>query len=74
MTNAPVSQIRTVNNRVHSIILEGGEEMVCGHVVCAAGPWSAQIGQMVGLDIPVEPQRGQLAITEGWPLLNILHS
>jgi len=64
MTNAPVSQIRTVKNRVHSIILEGGEEMVCGHVVCAAGPWSGQIGQMVGLDVPIEPQRGQLAITE----------
>jgi len=45
-------------------VLEKGEEFVCGRVVCAAGPWSRQIGQMVGLDIPVEPQRGQIIVTE----------
>lgn len=64
LTNALVTQIKMVKGRVHSVVLEKGEEFVCGNVVCAAGPWSRQIGQMVGLDIPVEPQRGQIIVTE----------
>ncbi|TET92810.1 MAG: FAD-binding oxidoreductase [Desulfobacteraceae bacterium] len=64
LTNASVAQIKTVKRRVRSVVLEKGEEFVCGNVVCAAGPWSRQIGQMVGLDIPVEPQRGQIIVTE----------
>jgi sarcosine oxidase subunit beta len=64
LTNAPVAQIKTVKKRVHSVVLETEEEFVCGNVVCAAGPWARQIGQMVGLDIPIEPQRGQIIVTE----------
>jgi sarcosine oxidase subunit beta len=64
LTNASVVKIKTAGKRIHSLLLERGEEVVCRHVVCAAGPWSKQIGKMVGLDIPVEPQRGQLIITE----------
>ena len=67
LTNAPVSRIKTVGKRIHSVVLERGEEVVCGHLVCAAGPWSGQIGKMVGLDLPIEPQRGQLIITEQVP-------
>jgi sarcosine oxidase, subunit beta len=32
-------------------------------VVCAAGPWSASIGDMVGVDLPVEPLRRQIITT-----------
>ena len=64
LTDAPVARIKMVKGRAHSLILESGEEFICGHVVCAAGPWSKKIGQMVGLDIPIEPQRGQLLVTE----------
>jgi len=64
LTHASVAQIRMVKRRIRSVVLEKGEEFVCGRVVCAAGPWSRQIGQMVGLDIPVEPQRGQIIVTE----------
>jgi sarcosine oxidase subunit beta len=33
-------------------------------VVCAAGAWSGQIGDMVGITIPVTPVRRQIAFTE----------
>ncbi len=36
-------------------------------VVIAAGAWSRQIGELFGIDISVEPKRGQLLITEKTP-------
>jgi len=63
-TNAPVTQVKTAKRTIHSVVLESGEEIVCGQLVCAAGAWSRQIGKLVGLNIPIEPQRGQLLITE----------
>lgn len=35
-----------------------------GTVVCAAGPWSREIGEMAGLDLPVVPLRRQILTTE----------
>jgi sarcosine oxidase subunit beta len=32
-------------------------------VVCAAGPWSRRVGAMVGVELPVEPLRRQIAVT-----------
>jgi sarcosine oxidase, subunit beta len=32
-------------------------------VICAAGAWSARIGAMVGVELPVEPLRRQIAFT-----------
>jgi sarcosine oxidase subunit beta len=40
-----------------------------GVVVCAAGAWSAQIGAMVGVDLPVTPYRRQVVFTEPIPEL-----
>ncbi len=37
-------------------------------VVNAAGAWSAEIGRMVGVDIPIKPRRGHIAVTEPVPL------
>ncbi|WP_433479390.1 NAD(P)/FAD-dependent oxidoreductase [Spirillospora sp. CA-142024] len=36
-------------------------------VVCAAGPWSAAVGAMAGVDLPVEPLRRQIVFTEPIP-------
>jgi sarcosine oxidase subunit beta len=36
-------------------------------VVCAAGAYSAQVGEMVGLDLPVVPLRRQIVTTEQIP-------
>ena len=35
-----------------------------GTVVCAAGPWSRAVGAMGGVDLPVQPLRRQILITE----------
>ncbi|MFC8343562.1 NAD(P)/FAD-dependent oxidoreductase [Streptomyces sp. NPDC057280] len=36
-------------------------------VICAAGPWSRAVGRMAGVDLPVEPLRRQIAVTEPVP-------
>jgi len=36
-------------------------------VINAAGAWAGIIGTMIGLDIPINPKRGQLVITEKTP-------
>ena len=41
-----------------------GGEVRAGKVVLAAGIGNAKLGPMVGLDVPVRPQRGQLIVTE----------
>ena len=33
-------------------------------VVCCAGPWSVDVGKWVGLEVPIEPERHQILITE----------
>lgn len=33
-------------------------------VVCAAGAWSASVGEMVGVELPVRPLRRQIVVTE----------
>jgi len=38
--------------------------IIAGKVVLAAGVGNARLGPMVGLDVPVRPQRGQLIVTE----------
>ncbi|MEV5957139.1 FAD-binding oxidoreductase [Streptomyces sp. NPDC051987] len=38
-----------------------------GTVVCAAGAWSRTVGAMAGVDLPVQPLRRQIAVTEPVP-------
>ena len=60
------------DRRVERIEPAGGEfrlhtpkgELRAGKVVLAAGIANAKLGPMVGLDVPVRPQRGQLIVTE----------
>jgi sarcosine oxidase subunit beta len=41
-----------------------------GVVVCAAGAWSAAIGRMAGVDLPVTPERREIVVTEPVPGLD----
>ena len=36
-------------------------------VVNAAGPWASQIGEMVGIDVPVKPYRREIFVSEPFP-------
>jgi D-amino-acid dehydrogenase len=53
-----------------------GERIACGHAVVAAGAWSKELGRGLGLELPVEPQLGQIihlglagADTGAWPIV-----
>jgi sarcosine oxidase, subunit beta len=41
-----------------------------GVVVCAAGAWSAAVGAMAGVDLPVVPERRQIFVTQPIPGLD----
>jgi octopine oxidase subunit B len=41
-----------------------GGDVAAGKIVLAAGNGNARLGPMVGLDVPVRPQRGQIVVTE----------
>ncbi len=43
--------------------------ITAGAVVCAAGAWSAAIGEMAGVPLPVTPLRRQIVCTEPMPSL-----
>jgi D-amino-acid dehydrogenase len=58
----------------------GGETFRAGGVVIAGGAWSRDFGAQLGVQIPVEPQRGQIihldlpgVDTAGWPIINAFH-
>jgi len=61
-THTTVTGIDTAGDRV-TAVHTGHGPITCGAVLCAAGAWSAPIGAMVGVDLPVRPVRRQLALT-----------
>jgi D-amino-acid dehydrogenase len=53
-----------------------GERIACGRIVVAAGAWSKEIARRLDIDLPVEPQRGQIVhlglpgvATSAWPIV-----
>lgn len=66
LTESPVTGIRLANGRVEAVVTPAGE-IATRTVVITAGPWSGQIGRMVGLDIPIQPVRRQIAVTTPLP-------
>ena len=68
-TGVEVRAIRVLRGRVRGLDTVEGP-LACGAAVLAAGPWSAALAASAGLDLPVEPRKGQLALTgvagPGW--------
>jgi glycine oxidase ThiO len=65
-TGVEVTGLRVEGGRVRAALTRDGE--VGGDViVMAAGAWSPMLTRTIGLDIPVEPSRGQILITEPLP-------
>ncbi|MGH2538812.1 MAG: NAD(P)/FAD-dependent oxidoreductase [Candidatus Promineifilaceae bacterium] len=62
LTDAPVSAIQTAAGRVVAVETPAGR-IACGALVIAAGPWSAEVGRLAGLDVPVTPIRRQMLTT-----------
>jgi sarcosine oxidase, subunit beta len=45
------------------VVRAGGDDIVAGALVIAAGAWCGPIGALLGLDIPIVPVRGQMWAT-----------
>ena len=58
--NAEVKEILYENNRAIGVKLSNGDEIFCGTVVIANGPWSQFSQEWHDLEIPVIPLRGQI--------------
>ena len=65
-TETTVTGIKLEGDRVAGVITNRGE-IATRVVVNCAGPWAAQIGKMVGLDIPIVPLRRQFFTTDALP-------
>ncbi len=65
-TGTTVLDIETRSDRVTAVVTDQGT-VATGAVVCAAGAWSASVGDMVGVDLPVTPVRRQVMFTEPMP-------
>ncbi|MCF8008820.1 MAG: FAD-binding oxidoreductase [Halanaerobiales bacterium] len=50
--------------QVESVLLLGGEKIKTDNVINAAGVWAPEIGDMVGIDIPIRPRQGQILVAE----------
>ena len=66
LTHTEVTGIKVEAGRVVGVETATGR-VPCELVVNAAGTWAAEVGRMVGLDIPVRPVRGQIIGTETLP-------
>jgi sarcosine oxidase subunit beta len=66
LNNVEVTGIRVGGGRVQSVQTAHGS--IDTHVVLnAAGPWSAVVGKMAGVDLPIEPIRRQMFTTTPLP-------
>ncbi|MBN9563233.1 MAG: FAD-dependent oxidoreductase [Alphaproteobacteria bacterium] len=61
-----VTNVRVEKGRVVAVET-AAQRIRCDVVVNAAGAWAPQIARMVGIDLPVQPVRGQIIGTETLP-------
>jgi len=61
--NSPVQKILTKNGRVHGVKTKD-QTIECEYVVLATGMWSRQIGEDMGINIPLYPAEHFYVITE----------
>jgi glycine/D-amino acid oxidase-like deaminating enzyme len=68
-TKKPRLISRNNNNykEINKVITSSGTEIFAGEVIICAGAYSGEVGRMLGIDIPVKPRRGSLAVTEALP-------
>ena len=66
LTNTSATGIDVEGDRVHRVVTSGGT-IETQTVVIAAGPWSAQVGALAGVNLPIQPIRRQIAVTDEIP-------
>ncbi|MDI2029438.1 FAD-binding oxidoreductase [Saccharopolyspora sp. TS4A08] len=61
-----VTGIETHGGEISGVLTDQGEVRT-STVVCAAGAWSAEVGELAGVRLPVRPLRRQILVTEPMP-------
>ena len=61
-----ITGIDVASGRVQGVSTTGGD-VATRVVFCCAGAWSASIGRMAGLEIPILPYRRHIAVTGAFP-------
>ena len=67
-TSMPATGIDIVAGKVTGVTTEDGR-IATSNVVIAAGPWSGRVGDLAGIELPVEPIKRQIAVTDAIPSL-----
>ena len=67
--NAAVTAISSSSGRVSGVRTKT-EEIGARTVVNAAGPWAGQVAKLAGIDLPIEPLRRHIFVTEAVPGLD----
>lgn len=66
VNNCKVTGIDVVDGQIRAVETEGGR-IETETIICTAGAWSKQVGDWVGVNLPVEPLKRQILITEPIP-------
>src|SRR5690606_40542306 len=66
LSGTSVVDLLREGERVRGVRTTAGD-VPAGAVVNAAGPWSAEIAAMAGVQVPVAPRRGFVLVTEPLP-------
>jgi len=65
--NTEVSEVIMHHNRVTAVRTNQQQEFSCSTFINAAGAWAGQIGNMMDINIPVAPVKGQVIVSERLP-------
>jgi sarcosine oxidase subunit beta len=68
LTSTAATGIDIVDGKVTGVVTRDGR-IATSKVVIAAGPWSGLVGDLAGIDLPVEPIKRQIAVTAEIPNL-----
>lgn len=63
MSNTEVLDIKLTDGKVDAVVTDHGE-IKTEKVINCAGVWAPFIGRMVGIDIPIQPRKGCIMISE----------
>lgn len=64
--NCAVTGIDSSGGQITAVLTTAGR-IATDTVICAAGAWSRECGEMVGIDLPVQPLRRQILTTQPMP-------
>ena len=66
---APVTKVMCEKSRIAGV-RAGDDEIEASTVVDAAGPWAAEVAKLAAIDLPIQPLRRHIFVTEGVPGLD----